>query len=107
MTLDKGEFTGGIFPGRGGDEQIFGWQGESPHPPSTENPVPWEDIFKLSVSAAAIEFYEWVQVETDVYILHCKYQDKPHLSPWFSVACAAAIVTFFICTNRINLLNLM
>ena len=31
--------------------------------------VPWEDIFKLSASAAASEFYEWVQVEIDVYIL--------------------------------------
>ena len=28
--------------------------------------VPWEDIFKLSVSAAASEFSEWVQVGTDI-----------------------------------------
>ena len=28
----------------------------------------------------------------DVYILHHKYQVKPHLSPCFSAACAAAIV---------------
>ena len=34
---------------------------------------PWEDIFKLSASAAASEFCEWVQVGIDVYILHCKY----------------------------------
>ena len=27
-----------------------------------------------------------------VYIPHRKYQVKPHLSPWFSAACAAAIV---------------
>ena len=54
--------------------------------------VPWEDIFKLSASAAAIEFCEWVQVGIDVYIPHCKYQVKPHSSPWFSAACAAAIV---------------
>ena len=32
--------------------------------------VPWEDIFKLSASAAASEFCEWVQVGTDVYISH-------------------------------------
>ena len=34
--------------------------------------VPWEDIFKLSASAAAAasEFCEWVQVEIDVYTLH-------------------------------------
>ena len=54
--------------------------------------VAWEDIFKLSVSAGASEFCEGVQVGTDAYIPHCKYQVKPHSSPWFSVACAAAIV---------------
>ena len=54
--------------------------------------VPWEHIFKLSASAAASEFCEWVQVGIDVYIPHRKYQVKPHSSPWFSVACAAAIV---------------
>ena len=33
--------------------------------------VPWENIFKLSASAAAAsEFCEWVQVRTDVYIPH-------------------------------------
>ena len=72
--------------------------------------VPWEDIFKLSASAAASEFCELVQVGIDVYIPHCKYQVKPHSSPLFSAACAAAIVHrnhfFFVCTNRINLLNL-
>ena len=40
--------------------------------------VPCEDIFKLSASAAASEFCEWVQVGIDVYIPHCKYQVKPH-----------------------------
>ena len=54
--------------------------------------VPWEDIFKLSASTAASEFCKWVQVGIDVYIPHCKYQVKPHFSPWFSAACAAAIV---------------
>ena len=54
--------------------------------------VQWEDIFKLGVSAAASEFCEWVQVGIDVYIPHRKYQVKPHSSPWFSAACAAAIV---------------
>ena len=52
--------------------------------------APWEDIFKLSASAAASEFCEWVQVGIDVYIPHRKV--KPHSSPWFSAACAAAIV---------------
>ena len=54
--------------------------------------VPWEDIFKLGASAAASEFCEWVQVGIDVYIPHRKYQVKSHSSPWFSAACAAAIV---------------
>ena len=52
----------------------------------------WEDIFKLSASAAASEFCEWVQVGTDVCIPHHKHQVKPHSSPWFSAAFAAAIV---------------
>ena len=54
--------------------------------------VPWEDSFKLSPSAAASEFCKFVQVGINVYIPHCKYQVKPHSSPWFSAACAAAIV---------------
>ena len=54
--------------------------------------VPWEDIFKLGASAAASEFCEWVQVGIDIYIPHRKYQVKPHSSPWFSTACATAIV---------------
>ena len=40
--------------------------------------VPWEDIFKLGASAAASYLCEWVQVGIDVYILHRKYQVKPH-----------------------------
>ena len=35
--------------------------------------VPWKDIFKLSASADASEFCEWIQVGIDVYIPHCKY----------------------------------
>ena len=54
--------------------------------------VPWKDIFKFSASTAASEFCEWLQVGIDVYIPHRKYQVKPHSSPWFSAACAAAIV---------------
>ena len=52
----------------------------------------WEDIFNLCASAAVSEFCEWVQVGIDVYIPHRKYQAKPHSSPSFSAACAAAIV---------------
>ena len=54
--------------------------------------VPWGNIFKLSASAAATEFGEWVQIGTDAYIPHLKYQVKPHSCPWFSAACAAVIV---------------
>ena len=54
--------------------------------------VPWEDIFRLGACAAASEFCEWVWVGIDAYIPHRKYQVKPHSSPWFSAACAAAIV---------------
>ena len=54
--------------------------------------VPWENIFKLIASAPASEFCEWVQAGIEVYIPHRKYQVKPHSSPWFSEACAAAIV---------------
>ena len=66
--------------------------------------VPWEDIFKLSASAAASEFGEWVQVGIDVYIPHHKYQVKPNSSPWFSAACAAAIVhrNHFFCLYQQN-----
>ena len=52
--------------------------------------IPWEDIFKFGASAAASEFCEWIQVGIDVYIPHRKYQS--HSSPWFSAACATAIV---------------
>ena len=54
--------------------------------------VPWENIFKLSASAAACEFCEWVQIGIDVYIPHRKCQVRPHSSQWFSAACASAIV---------------
>ena len=70
------------------DHSCADWDGLHDH----LRDVPWEYIFKLGASAAASEFYEWVQVETDVYIPHRKYQVKPHSSPWFSAACAAAIV---------------
>ena len=71
--------------------------------------VPWEDIFKLGASAATSEFCEWVQVGLDAYVPYRKYQVKSDSSPWFSAACAAAIVQrnhFFICSKRINLLIL-
>ena len=72
--------------------------------------VPWKNIFKLGASAAAAsEFGVWVLVWNDVYIPHCKLQVNPHSFPWLSASCAAAIIyrnPFFVCTNRMNLLNL-
>ena len=68
--------------------------------------VSWENIFKLGASAAARQFPEWVQVGTDVYIPHSKYQVKHHSSPCFSAAYAAAIVHrnhFFVCSKEKNL----
>ena len=54
--------------------------------------IAWKDVFKLGASAAASEFCEWIQVGIDVYVPHRKYEVKPHSSPLFSAACAAAIV---------------
>ena len=66
--------------------------------------VLWEDIFKVSVSAAASELCEWLQIGIDVYIPQCKYQVKPQSSPWFSTASAAAIVhrNHFFCLYQQN-----
>ena len=66
--------------------------------------VPWEDIFKLSASAAASEFCEWIQVRTDVYIPYRKHQVKPHSSPLFSIPFAAVIVNrnHFFCLYQQN-----
>ena len=66
--------------------------------------VLWEDIFKLSASSATCEFCERVQVGIDVPIPHHKYQVKPHSSPWFSAAYAAAIVrrNHFFCFYQQN-----
>ena len=70
------------------DYSCVDWDGPCDH----LRDVAWEDIFKVSVSAAAREFCEWVQVGIDVYISHRKCQVKPHSSPWFSVAYATVIV---------------
>ena len=77
-----------LFHGIAYDYSCAYWDGLHDH----LRDVPWEDIFMFGVSAAASEFCECVQVGIDVYIAHRKYQVKPHLSPWFSAACAAAIV---------------
>ena len=53
--------------------------------------LPWEDIFKLSESAALVNFVSGFRLEL-MHIPHRKYQAKPHSSLWFSTAFAAAIV---------------
>ena len=70
------------------DYSLADWDGLHDH----LRDILWDDIFKLSASAAASEFCEWFQVGIDVYISHRNYQVKPHSSPWFSIACTAAIV---------------
>ena len=47
------------------DYSSVDWDGLSDH----LRDVPREDIFKLSASAATNEFFEWVLVRIDVYIL--------------------------------------
>ena len=68
--------------------------------------VPWDDISKLSASAASSEFCEWIQVGIDLYMylikMYIRY--KSHSSPWFSAACATAIVdrNHFLCLYQQN-----
>ena len=82
------------------DYSCADWEGLRDH----LRDVPLEDIFKFNASTAASEFCEWVQVGIDVYIPHRKYQVKPHSSPWFSAAFAAAIVhrNHFFCLYQQN-----
>ena len=50
----------------------------------------WEMFYeRISLNSAPCE---WIQVGIGVYIPHWKCQVKPHSSPWFSAACATAIV---------------
>ena len=74
-----------------------GWDGLWDH----LRDVPWKDIFKLSASATASEFWEWVQTGIDVYTY-----------PSSEIPGHASIISMvFSCfclhhTSRINLLNL-
>ena len=54
------------------------WDGLRDH----SRDIQCEDIFKLSASAAASEFCDWVQVGTDVYISNRKYQDMSIVFSW-------------------------
>ena len=57
------------------DYSLADWDGLCDH----LRDVPWEDIFKLSASAAASEFCEWVQAGIDVYIPHRIRSSLTHL----------------------------
>ena len=50
--------------------------------------IPWKGIFKLGAFAAPCE---WVQVEIDEHIPHCKYKVTLRAPPWFPAVCAAVI----------------
>ena len=52
------------------------WDGFCYHP----RDFLWGDIFNSGASATTSEFYGWVQVGIDVYILDFKYQLKPQSS---------------------------
>ena len=64
-------------------------------------------IFKLSASAAASEFYKWVQVGIDVYIPHCKYQvNLTHLYGFQLLVLLPSSLKSLFLSVSINLLNL-
>ena len=70
--------------------------------------APWEDIFKLSASAAASGFCEWVQAGIDVYITDRSIRlSLIHLHGFQLLLLLPEFIeiTFFVCTNRTNLLN--
>ena len=53
---------------------------------------PLEHIFNLDAEECAKEIASWLHDGIDAYIPSQKYQVKPHSSPWYSLAIAAAIV---------------
>ena len=53
--------------------------------------LPLDYIFHLDTEKCAEEISSWLQVGIDAYIPSRKYQVKPHSTPWFSPAIAAAI----------------
>ena len=69
--------------------------------------VPLEDIFKLSASAPAIEFCEWVQVGLISLIVNTS-SSFTHLYSFRLLVMLLQLIeiTFLVFTNRINLMNL-
>ena len=70
--------------------------------------VPWKDIFKLS-PATASEFCEWLRLEFIYIFLTISIRSNfTHLHGFSSLCCCHSSYKsfFFVCTNRINLLDL-
>ena len=53
--------------------------------------VPWPEVFKLDGEKCAVEVSSWITAGINGFIPSRKFQQKPHSTPWFSPACAAAI----------------
>lgn len=53
--------------------------------------VPWTDVFAHPAEKCAEEITSWLSSGISAFIPSRKFQVKPHSSPWFSPACAAAI----------------
>ena len=71
--------------------------------------VPWEDIFKFSTSAAASDFCERVLVELIYISLIVSIRSNLTHHHDFQLLVMLPLfieISFFVCTNRINLLNL-
>ena len=52
---------------------------------------PWNVFFSLPAEDCASKVVSWISAGRDAFIPSRRFQVKPHSSPWFSPACAAAI----------------
>ena len=68
--------------------------------------VSWEDIFKLSTSAATSEFCKWIQVWLMCISLIESVRSSLNHLHGFQLLMLLPYLTFFVCMKRINLLNL-
>lgn len=53
--------------------------------------APWNEVFALGGDECAAECASWIQAGIESFVPSRKFQMKPHSSPWFSPACAAAL----------------
>ena len=69
--------------------------------------VPLEDAFTFSVSAAASDFFEWFHVGIDVYIPHRIRSNCTNLHGFQLLVLLPQLIeiTFFVCTNTVNIVN--